>query len=92
VDAVRRWVRWFDGEALAGEVELRGADLPFLQRLVGAPPSDPLYDCWPIHPARLSQLAAFGPVPVASPRFDYFLEADADLPDATEVHTLPVSD
>ncbi|OWK45660.1 DUF7683 domain-containing protein [Fimbriiglobus ruber] len=77
---VLRFLRWYDSanETIVGEVELRGVDLPTLQQLVGAPPADLLYDCWPIPHARLPELAAFVEVPIASERRAYFLEANTE--------------
>jgi len=76
---VRRVLRWYEsaGDALIGEVELQNADLAVLRRLVGAPPDDPLYDCWPVAPDRLAELAAFAALPGGLERFACFIEAEA---------------
>jgi hypothetical protein len=75
---VQRWLRWYqaDGDALVGEVQLHESDLPAFQGIVGAPPDDLLYDCWPVPLERLPELAVYGAVPVGSERFAYFLEAE----------------
>lgn len=78
---VSRWVRWYDGDVLAGEVRLHGFDLASLRLIVSAPSDDLLYDCWSIPQDRMLELALFGSVPAVSDRFAYFLEADNE-PDA----------
>ncbi len=78
---VRRMLRWYDpaGDTLIGEAELRGVGLTMLQRLVGAPSGDALYDCWPVPTERLDELAAFTKISVVGlERFVYFVEADGD--------------
>lgn len=83
MDRVSRWVRWFEGDSRAGEAELRGFTLAELRRVLGAPSDDLLYDCWPIPPGRLPDLAEFGAYPIDTGRFCYFLEAD-DEPDTAD--------
>jgi hypothetical protein len=76
---VVRWVvRWYeaDGDALVGQAELVDVELPALRRLVGAPPSDPPYDCWPVTPDRMPELAGIVGLPPDLERFAVFLEAE----------------
>src|SRR5262249_62270622 len=67
MNSVRRMVRWFEkepGETLIGEAELRGIPLPELQSLFGVPPTNPMYDCCPVHPEHILGLLPYLTVPV----------------------------
>lgn len=76
---IQRLVRWFEkepGEALVGEAELQGITLPELQALFGVPPTDPMYDCWPVRQEHVSRLSPYLSVSIKLDLFDYFVEAD----------------
>lgn len=77
---VVRVLRWYEkapGERLLGEVIIPGAELHVLRRVFGVPPSDPMYDCWPVGPLQVAEVSAMAGFALDLERFCYFVEADA---------------
>lgn len=78
---VHRILRWFNREddELVGSAPLHGINLTDLRRLFDVKDDDPMVDCYRVNAAHASQLQAYVDVPLLIDRYDYFVEADADV-------------
>jgi hypothetical protein len=77
---VERSLTFFDGERFVREVTLHGLSVDDLRRIIGpaANPTDPLfYDCYPVGPAQLAELAKYAhePLPETGPGWHVLVEA-----------------
>ena len=76
---VLRTLTWFDktGDDLIGEVRLRGATLPALQKLFNIPAENPMYDCYPVAPEHVALLQRWADLRIDLDKYAYFVEAKA---------------
>ena len=76
---IRRYITWFDPhtERLVGEADLKGCPLSKLQELFGESADEPMYDCYPVTPDKLSALQPHIDHTIRLDRYEYFVEAEA---------------
>ncbi|CAN5762395.1 hypothetical protein BH23PLA1_BH23PLA1_02800 [soil metagenome] len=85
--AIRTLAFYEKGEDnLAGEYRLSGMDLPRLQNLFGVDPDNPMYDVWPVDPAKAEVLIHFVDGTIDLGKYDYYVECHA-LPESGDRYT-----
>jgi hypothetical protein len=74
-----RSLTWFDkrNDEWVGEVRLRSAKLPQLQKLFGVSSDNPMYDCFKVEKKHVPLIEKWSGVPILLNKYDYFVECSA---------------